>query len=587
MSLPLPSSSQSVDYHPFDQTNNETRNDPKKESEENQINNEDINDDSTIHTSPWPTDYDDENHTSSLSPSSRKWSVFLYSLTTVLLFADQNLLAPNLTAAASDFNFTNQERDDKLGGDIAIAFFLLGAPASFVIGCMADHDTPYPSFRSKLFALTVFIGEGACFYTYWTTTYTQLYICRALTGISVGGASPLIYSVLGDLFESSQRPLVSAMVGMGTGVGIGLGQGIAGFLGPRYGWRFPFLVVSVPALLYAVLLWFTVTDPERGGKEGVVLAKRQQMQQQQQSLRSFAENEHHSIVHEKIPNNPQFETTSTTTTQHSKIKKMLNETIKPHIQTFHSLLKTPSVLLCIIQGAPGCIPWGIINTYLNDYLSQDVGLSVEQATFVVLVFGVGTFIGQFVGGAYGTHLYQKDVRYPNLLSGTMAIVGCIPLWILINYDITPENDDTKAKVTWYMLTSSLISGVGASVTGPIVKATLTNVTIPTSRGQAFALLNTFDDFGRGLGPMFIAMLIRTFGSRRKAFNVGVGGWILCGFINGALFCTVVRDEGYVQDVVASRMMMLDNGVVVDEEDGEGEEEEQRDLLEMIERQKEN
>mmetsp|Transcript_10350 Transcript_10350/g.15317 ORF Transcript_10350/g.15317 Transcript_10350/m.15317 type:complete len:88 (-) Transcript_10350:572-835(-) len=87
--------------------------------------------------------------------------------------------------------------------------------------------------------------------------------------------------------------------------------------------------------------------------------------------------------------------------------------------------------------------------------------------------------------------------------------------------------------------------------------------------------------------MFIAMLIRTFGSRRKAFNVGVGGWILCGFINGALFCTVVRDEGYVQDVVASRMMMLDNGVVVDEEDGGGEEEEQRDLLEMIERQKEN
>jgi len=42
-----------------------------------------------------------------------------------LLFGDQNLLAPNLTAAADEFGFDDEEKDRKLCGDIALAFFCL------------------------------------------------------------------------------------------------------------------------------------------------------------------------------------------------------------------------------------------------------------------------------------------------------------------------------------------------------------------------------------------------------------------------------------------------------------------------------
>jgi MFS family permease len=95
-------------------------------------------------------------------------------MTTILLFADQNLLSPNLTAIATEFWFTNEERDRKLGGDIALAFFILGAPASFLVGLLfADQSD-----RSLLFAWTVGISEGACFATFWTRTYLPLYTCR-------------------------------------------------------------------------------------------------------------------------------------------------------------------------------------------------------------------------------------------------------------------------------------------------------------------------------------------------------------------------------------------------------------------------
>ena len=56
---------------------------------------------------------------------------------------------------------TEEERDVKLGGQIALAFFLIGAPAAFLVGQLAGcmHHAP-------LLAMTVFIGELACFVTY-------------------------------------------------------------------------------------------------------------------------------------------------------------------------------------------------------------------------------------------------------------------------------------------------------------------------------------------------------------------------------------------------------------------------------------
>ena len=133
----------------------------------------------------------------------------------------------------------------------------------------------------------------------------------------------------------------------------------------------------------------------------------------------------------------------------------------------------------------------------------------------------------------------------------MAIVGCFPLWYLLNAvdSSTPH---------WWVGFVSVVGGIGSGVTGPIVKATLQNVTVPTARGQAFALFNTFDDFGRGLGPVYVAILIRTLGGRAPAFNVAVLGWVLCGLSNLMTFYTVSMDEDRVQSIVASDLAPVDS-----------------------------
>ena len=61
--------------------------------------------------------------------------------------------------------------------------------------------------------------------------------------------------------------MASSAIGIGCGMGIAMGQGISGLLGPRYGWRVPFLAVSVPAIACAVLVWICVPEVKRCGGE--------------------------------------------------------------------------------------------------------------------------------------------------------------------------------------------------------------------------------------------------------------------------------------------------------------------------------
>lgn len=99
--------------------------------------------------------------------------VTLYLITVAILFADMNLLAPNLSIVAEEFGMDDDERDIKLGGLIALGFFFVGAPVSFVVGWLADSMN-----RSPLFAATVFVGELGCFMVFFVQSYWQLYVCR-------------------------------------------------------------------------------------------------------------------------------------------------------------------------------------------------------------------------------------------------------------------------------------------------------------------------------------------------------------------------------------------------------------------------
>ena len=176
----------------------------------------------------------------------RGMTMFLLLTITCFLFMDQNLMAPNLTDIAKDFNFTDHERDAKLGGEISLSLFIVGAPVSLVVGSYADRVN-----RQKLYSAVVLIGELGCMGTFWVTEYWQLFVLRALTGISLGGAQPLIMSMIADMYPPEERPRATSYIGLSMGFGVGFGQALAAYVGstPWGSWRLPFMLVSAPCIL--------------------------------------------------------------------------------------------------------------------------------------------------------------------------------------------------------------------------------------------------------------------------------------------------------------------------------------------------
>ncbi|MFH1852048.1 MAG: MFS transporter [Candidatus Neomarinimicrobiota bacterium] len=430
------------------------------------------------------------------------YAVTLLAVINLFLFADQNLMAPNLTQIAHQFGFSDTERDLLLGGNISFVFWILGGIVSLGIGYLTDLIS-----RRNLFVIVVLIGEIPCLLTGYAETYTQLYWLRALTGIGIGGALPLTYSLVGDYFSHRNRAAAAGWLGLAQGMGIAVGQLTAGFVGPVAGWRLPFILVALPNFVLGILFWLTIREPERGRTED--------------SLRDLIDRGHAYA---------------------SRI----------NWREYRNLFKIRTNLLVFLQGVPGTVPWGVFFIFLNDFYSQDKGFSVETATLIVMVVGAAAIFGSFFGGLAGNWLYNRQPQFLPILSGTSTLLGIIPMAILINY---PSQIGVENPSTLLPMLIGFVTGFTISITGPNVRAMLLNVNSPETRGSIFSLYNLADDLGKGFGPVIISLLILGCG-RLWAFNIANLFWLFCGVILLLMASVFPKDMQALNELLERRAREL-------------------------------
>ena len=194
-------------------------------------------------------------------------STVMLCVATFCLFADQNLMAPNLQAIADDFGLKGKQKDQFLGGIMSIAFFFVGAPSSVIVGSLADSPKVH---RVTLFAVVLLIGEIPAALTIFVGTgwagYWQLFILRSITGVAIGGALPVVLSMLADIYSSSQRNVASAVYSTAMGAGLVFGQTFAALTGSS-NWRIPFVLVALPSIGIALGCLVVIKEPKRGAAE--------------------------------------------------------------------------------------------------------------------------------------------------------------------------------------------------------------------------------------------------------------------------------------------------------------------------------
>lgn len=393
-----------------------------------------------------------------------------------LVYSVHNLLAPNMTAMASMWNFSAVERDEYLGGQLTLIFYAPGVIFAILFGYLSGMCS-----RKLLFVALIVVTAIPTFMITWVTTFHQLAWARAVTGMGIGGVLPVVYSMIGDWFPAQQRSAATAYVTAACGGGILLGQIIAASLG-KFDWRWPFLFFSIPMLMCGAVFHYTTEEPKRGlNEEGLSAYRDSGFEYQPETISAG------SVA---------------------------------------SVTSSKTNMLILLQAFPGNIPWGILLVYLHDFLIEDVRFRSDEALVVITILAGSGFLGIIIGGFIGQYTYQKGTKYLALFCAVMSVIRVVPSFFIFGWPYMFATEDDVSRNGF--LTVLVIAGISATMAIPGMGAMLLNINLPETRGTMCALYSVLEDLSKGVGSYLVAMIVPLVGGRSIAYQLCLLLWVIPG-----------------------------------------------------------
>ena len=166
--------------------------------------------------------------------------------------------------------------------------------------------------------------------------------------------------------------------------------------------------LSVPALLFAILVLLTVKDPARGSMEQAAVEHHHSSQVELTSHVALLPKGNDEIVQDSFllddavaaftavkqssltlsadydqeEEKDECSGYSPDSTYHQRVLVRSNERV--HWNTFVYLMSMPSVVLCLLQGAPGCVPWvsAIVEDVVRSYSASH--LFIDRASLILI-----------------------------------------------------------------------------------------------------------------------------------------------------------------------------------------------------------
>lgn len=194
---------------------------------------------------------------SSARPGARAWFVlaalcFVY----VLNFLDRQLLSILAKPIQDDLGVT----DGQLGMISGLYFALFYCTLAIPVGWLADRTN-----RVKVLAFSCALWSAATAACGLSNNYTQLALSRMAVGIGEAGGVPPSYAIISDYFPSGTRGTALSLFNLGPPIGQALGVAFGASIAAAYSWRLAFLWVGVIGVVTALLVWFFVREPKKGG----------------------------------------------------------------------------------------------------------------------------------------------------------------------------------------------------------------------------------------------------------------------------------------------------------------------------------
>jgi MFS family permease len=196
----------------------------------------------------------------SFSRGYRAWLLFILMLVNALNLADRQGLAAVVPAIKVELKLSDTQLGLILGLGFAIFYTLLGLP----VARLAEYHG-----RARIIAVSTAVFSWFVFLCSSARGFTQLLLYRVGVGAGDAGFGPPVASLLGDHYPERRRASAMTIVWLGAPIGALSGSLIGGRLAQHGEWRLWFVYLSVPALLVALLCFFTLREPRRGLSDAI------------------------------------------------------------------------------------------------------------------------------------------------------------------------------------------------------------------------------------------------------------------------------------------------------------------------------
>ena len=169
--------------------------------------------------------------------------------------ADRYVVSTVLDPIRHDLHLTDSGVAVLTGAPLALFYVSFGIPLSW----LADRAN-----RRNILAASILAWSAMSALCGLTRTAPQFMLARIGVGVGEAGGTPPANSIIGDYFPPARRPMAMAVFALGAPIGAWLGADFAGWISDAYGWRAAFLALGVPGVVIALLVWFTIAEPQRG-----------------------------------------------------------------------------------------------------------------------------------------------------------------------------------------------------------------------------------------------------------------------------------------------------------------------------------
>ena len=256
--------------------------------------------------------------------------------------------------------------DTQMGFLVGLTFAIFYATLGMPIAMLADRTN-----RRNIITAAISIWSAMTVLCGYAGSFFQLALARIGVGVGEAGSTPPSHSIIADLFPAETRGTAMGVFALGVNIGLLIAYLAGGWLSENYGWRMTFVIVGVPGLLIAAILYFTVAEPRRGGAE------------------------------------------LTTTQPDDPAADKANDDKAPGFRTVAGhMWRVRSIRhLCLGSALAGFIGYGFV-LWMPSFLVRSHGLSpTEVGLILALMSGVVGSMGTFTAGKLTDVLSKRDIRW--------------------------------------------------------------------------------------------------------------------------------------------------------------------------------